>query len=74
MQYVEGKSEWETAYGAKCMPKQKPISNSNYMSILSIPTTDTRHNGKCNISAFHEEIHLFEDWKFVRLSRLVLSL
>ena len=25
-----------------------------------------RHNGKCNICAFHEEIHAFEDWIFVR--------
>ena len=60
-------------YGAKCMPKQKTISNSNSISILGIPSTDSRHNGKCNICAFHEEIYPFEDWIFVRLSSLVLA-
>ena len=45
----------KTAYGAKRMPKQD-ISNSNSISILGIPSTDSRHNGKCNICAFHEEI------------------
>ena len=59
------------AYSAKRMPKQKTISNS--ISILGIPSTDSRHNGKCNIYAFHEEIHTFEDWIFVRLSSLVLA-
>ena len=62
-----------TAYGAKRMQKQKTISNSNSISILGIPSTDSRHNGKCNICAFHEEIHAFEDWIFVRLSSLVLA-
>ena len=74
MQCFEGKSAWKnTAYGAKRMPKQKTISNSNSILILGIPITDSRHNGKCNICAFHEEIHAFEDWIFVRLSSLVLS-
>ena len=63
----------KTAYGAKRMPKQKTISNSNSISILGIPSTDSRHKGKCNICAFHEEIHAFEDWIFVRLSSLVLA-
>ena len=40
-----------------CMPKQKTISNSNSISVLGIPSTDSRHNGKCNICAFHKEIH-----------------
>ena len=35
-------------------------------SILGIPVTDFRPPGKCNICAFHEEIHAFEDWIFVR--------
>ena len=56
------KKKKKTAYSAK--PKQK---------ILGIPSTDSRHNGKCNICAFHEEIHAFEDWIFVRLSSLVLA-
>ena len=55
------------------MPKQKTISNSNSISILGIPSTDSRHNGKCNICAFHEEMHAFEDWIFVRLSSFVLA-
>ena len=61
----------KTAHGTKHMPKQKTISNSNSISVLGIPVTDSRHNGKCNIRAFHEEIHAFEDWIFVRLSSLV---
>ena len=61
------------AYSAKRMLKQKTISNSNSISILGIPVTDSRHNGKCNFCAFHEEIHAFEDWIFVRLSGLVLA-
>ena len=72
---LEGKSEWKkkTAYGAKRMPKQKTISNSNSISMLGMPSTDSRHNGKCNICAFHGEIHAFEDWIFVRLSSLVVA-
>ena len=71
---LEGKSEWKkTAYGAKRMPKQKTISNSNSISMLGIPSNDSRHNGKCNICAFHKEIHAFEDWIFVRLSSLILA-
>ena len=61
------------AYGAKRMPKQKTISNSNSISMLGIPSTDFRHNGKCNFCAFHGEIHAFEDYIFVRLSSLVLD-
>ena len=41
--------------------------------LILIPVTDSRHDGKCNICAFHEEIHAFEDWIFVRLSSLVLA-
>ena len=63
----------KTAYGAKCMPKQKAISNSNSILIIGITSTDSRHNGKCYTCAFHEEIHAFEDWIFVRLSSLVLA-
>ena len=59
--------------GQTCMPKQKTISNSNSVSILCIPVTFSRHNGKCNIFAFHDEIHAFEDWVFVGLSCLVLA-
>ena len=61
----------KTAYGAKRMPKQKTILNSNSISMFGIPTTYSRHNGKCNICAFHGEIHAFEDWISVRLSSLV---
>ena len=67
------KNKIKTADGAKRMPKQKTISNSNSISVLAIPSNDSRHNGKCNICAFHEEIHAFEDWIFVRLSSLVLA-
>ena len=63
----------KTVYGAKRMPKQKNISNSNSVSMRGIPRTDSRHNGKCNICTFHGEIHAFEDWIFVRLSSLVLG-
>ena len=63
----------KTAYSAKRMPKQNTISNSNSISILRIPSTNSRHNGKCIICAFHEEIHIFEDWIFVRLSSRFLS-
>ena len=42
MQCVEGKSEWKkTAYGAKRIPKQKTISNSNSVSILGITENAT---------------------------------
>ena len=63
----------KTAHGAKRMPEQKTISNSNSISILGFPSTDSRHNGKCNLCAFHKEIYAFEDWTFVRLSSLVLA-
>ena len=55
------------------MYEDQTISNSKSISILGIPTTDSRHNGKCNICAFHEEIHAYEDWNFVRLSSLFLA-
>ena len=74
MQCVDGKSELKkTADGAKRMPKQKTISNSKSVSVLGIPVTFFRHNGKCNICAFHEEIHAFEDWSFARLTSLALA-
>ena len=64
-------------YGAKRMPKQKTISNSHSISILGISITYSRQDGiatfACHICAFHEEIHAFEDWIFVRLSSLVLA-
>ena len=63
----------KAAYGAKRKPKQKTILNSNSFAILGIPSTDSRHNVKCNICAFLEEIHGFEDWIFVGLSSLVLA-
>ena len=69
----EKNKQKKTAYSAKRMPKQKTISNSNSITILGIPSTDSRHNGKCNICIFHEEIHAFEDWIFVRLLSLVLA-
>ena len=54
--------------------KTKTKSNSNSISILGIPITYfSLQNGKCNICTFHEEIHAFEDWIFVRLSSLVLA-
>ena len=46
----------KTAYGAKRMQNQTTISNSNSVSFLGIPVTYSRHNLKCNICAFHEEI------------------
>ena len=52
---------------------KRTISNSNSISILGIPSTDSRHNGKCNICAFRGEIHAFQEWIFVRLSSLVLA-
>ena len=63
----------KTAYGAKRMPKRKTISNSNSISMLGIPSTYSRHNGNWNICAFHEVIHAFEDWIFVRLSSFILA-
>ena len=61
----------KTAYGAKITYTK--IEDSNSILILGIPVTDSWHNGKCNICAFHEETHAFEDWIFVRLSSLVLA-
>ena len=49
---------------------KRPYGTQNPISLLGIPSTDSRHNGKCNICAFHGKIHLFEDWIFVRLSVL----
>ena len=60
----------KTAYGAKYVPKQKTISNSN--SILDITCTDSRHNGKCNICAFHEEVHALEDMDFCQIMKSCL--
>ena len=48
----------KTAYGAKRMPNQKTISNSNYISILSIPDTFSQHNGKCIASFTKNAMHL----------------
>ena len=67
------KKKKKIAYGDKRMPKQKTISNSNAISILGIPNTDSRHNGKCNICVFREEILAFENWIFVRFSSRVLA-
>ena len=39
----------------------------------STPVTYFRHNGKCNICVFHEEINAFEDWIFIRLSSRFLA-
>ena len=64
VQCVESKSEWikkkkkKKVYGAKRMPKQKTISNSNSILILGISVTFSRHNGKCNIFAFHEVLSI----------------
>ena len=63
----------KTAYCAKGMPKQTTILNLNSISILGIPVTFFRHNGKCNICVFHEGIDAFEGQFFVRLSSLVLA-
>ena len=63
----------KTAYCVKRMPKQTTILNLNSISILGIPVTYSRHNGKCNICVFHEEINAFEGQIFVRLSSLVLG-
>ena len=38
----------------------KLVKFLNSMSILGIPVTYSRHNGKCNIYVFHEEINAFE--------------
>ena len=60
MQCVEGKSEWEnTAYGAKRMPKQKTILNSNSISILGIPILDSRHTENVTFAHFmNKSMHL----------------
>ena len=50
----------KTAYCVKRMPKQTTILNLNSISILGIPITYSRHNGKCNICVIHEEIKAFE--------------
>ena len=63
----------KTVYGAKHIPKQKTMSNSNSVSILGIPLTFSRQTAKCFICTFHEESHAFEDWIFVRLSSLVFA-
>ena len=48
----------KTVYGARRMTKQKTISNSNSVSMLGIPSTNSQHNRKCHICAFHGEMHL----------------
>ena len=53
--------------------KTKDHVELNSISVLGIPVTFSRHNGKCNICAFHEEIQAFEDWILIRLSSLVLA-
>ena len=60
-------------FGVSPVNYPDPDPNSNSISVLGIPSTDSRHNGKCNICAFHKEIDAFEDWIFVRLSSLVLA-
>ena len=52
---------------------RRPYRTQILISILGIPSIDSRHNRKCNSCAFHKEIHAFEDWIFVRLSSLVLA-
>ena len=63
----------KNSIGCQTYAKTEDHINSNTISILGIPTTDSRNNGKRNICAFHEEIYAFEDWIFVRLSSLVLA-
>ena len=70
MQCVEDKSALEKN-SIPCQTYAKTedhVSNSNSISILDIPAQQ-----KGNICAFHEQIHAFEDWVFVRLSSLVLA-
>ena len=69
-----GKTEWKKQHTvSNVCQKQTTISNANSISILGTPVTYFRHNGKCNIRAFHEEIYAFEDWIFVRLSSRFLA-
>ena len=55
------------------MRRQSPCRNANYILILGTPVTYSRHDGKCNIYTFHEEMNAFEDWIFVRLSSRFLA-
>ena len=50
----------KTAYCVKRMQKQTTILNLNSISILGIPVTYSRHNGKCNICVFHDGINASE--------------
>ena len=57
--WTEAAGGIKTAFGAKRMPKQNAISNSKSISILGIPITDFRHNGKCNTAHFMKKsMHL----------------
>ena len=70
MQCVESKSEWKkkTAYGAGRMPNRRAYRTQTLFQFFLFGTlvTYSRHNGKCNICAFHEEIRAVEDWIFDR--------
>ena len=62
------KEKKKNTYSAKRMPKQKTISNSNSTSILGIPSTDSRHNGKCNICAsMHLKTGFLSDYQVLFL-------
>ena len=65
---LEGK---KTAYDAKLRPK---TGENVEFKLFLFPASPSPilGQGKCNICGFHEEIHVFEDWIFVRLSSLVL--
>ena len=52
---------------------RRPYRTQTSISIRGNPVTYSRHNGKCNISAFHEEINTFKDWIFVRSSSRFLA-
>ena len=59
--------------GKNSMRCQKYAKKEDHIDLKFNPSTNTQHNGKCNICAFHEEIHAFEDRIFVRLSSPVLA-
>ena len=74
MPCADGKTEWKKQHMmSNVCQKWTNISNTNSVSILGTPVTYSRHNGKCNICAFHEEINAFENWIFVRLSSCFLA-
>ena len=71
---LKGKTKWKKQHTvSNVCQKQTTIPNANSISVLGTPITYSRHNGKCNICAFHEEINAFEDWIFVRLSSRFLA-